>query len=95
MVTTTKGPGYVEIDGDGVMLDHPAHIQTIVLWAADADADVILYDNASAASGNKIITLSAKAGYAQPVCFPINGCRVQNGVYADLTGTGALVYVYF
>lgn len=57
-----------------------------------ASATLILYDNASAASGTIIARLAAVANEADHVCAdpPL---RVVNGIYADVGGSGAAYVV--
>ncbi len=68
-----------------------------VLLIADGTnaASLVLYDNATAASGTKLLEMSiaATGTYQQ---FEISqGIQALNGIYADVTGTGAAFYVHF
>lgn len=58
-------------------------------------ASIVIYDNATAASGKALAKLSLKAGetYVSAV-IPEEGVCVNAGIYADVTGTGAEYIVY-
>lgn len=58
-------------------------------------ASVIVYDNASAASG--LVLAKVTAAGAQNTVHVIfeNPVYAENGLYADVTGTGAGYIVYF
>jgi len=61
-------------------------------------AEVAIYDNASAASGTLIGKGQVKAASApetDPIDVPPDGVHCQNGIYADVTGTGAEYYIYY
>jgi hypothetical protein len=60
------------------------------------DATGILYDNASAASGTVLAKLVAAATEVSSVSitFP-NPIQCENGIFLDITGTGAEVIVYY
>ena len=58
-------------------------------------ASIILYDNASAASGKELAKVTAAgADNTKHILFE-NPVRAENGIYADVTGTGAGYIVYF
>lgn len=60
-------------------------------------SSVILYDNASAASGTvlaKILLPASSTTLALPLIFN-NPICANNGIYADVTGTGVAVTVYY
>lgn len=59
------------------------------------EATVILYDNASAASGTVLDKVIVDAGLTH-VYVPYHGGVVAlNGIYADVTGTGAAYIVHY
>jgi hypothetical protein len=59
--------------------------------------NVVLYDNASAASGKVLCQLFLIASNARFVdaTLPPEGIVCNNGIYADVTGTGAKFIVYY
>ena len=57
---------------------------------------VILYDNASAASGNVIAQVAVLAGTTETLYVPGGGVNYSNGIYADVSALGTMsVSVYF
>ena len=84
-----------EITADGVVKAAPGSFVSVLLTAGDAAAaSIILYDNASAASGTVVATVKAAQGTSaqwSPECSYV----VANGIYADITGTGATAYIVY
>lgn len=58
-------------------------------------ASVILYDNASAASGTVLAKVTAAGAQNTMHVIFENPVVAEEGVYADVTGTGAGYIVYF
>lgn len=58
-------------------------------------ASVIVYDNASAASGLELGKVSAAGAQNTVHVIFENPVVAENGIYADVTGTGAAYIVYF
>ena len=82
------------LGASGVVLSRPGWFLSCVLTAGAEDATVTLFDHASAASGKKVCELAAKAG--ESVAFNTQAdVRLTNGLFAQLTGTGAVVSVVF
>lgn len=74
------------VEADGVAAAYPCDFYGV---AVDAAGAVILYDNASAASGNVIWSGTG------PVSFSLGGgmhVHCLNGIYVDLTGNKVNVY---
>ena len=60
------------------------------------DATLVLYDNASAASGTEVFKqVVTGTNDAIPYSMPDGGIYCKNGIYADVTGTGAGYIVFF
>ena len=61
------------------------------------DATLILYDNASAASGTEIFKIVVTGtDDALPINLPNNGMYCKNGIYADITvAAGTAGYIVF
>lgn len=60
------------------------------------DATVLLYDNASAASGTEIFKITATGtDDAIPINLPNNGVYCKNGIYADITTAGTMGYIVY
>jgi hypothetical protein len=84
----------VEKTSDGAVKAAGGALAAVVLTGGSAAATVDLYDNPSAASGSKLITLKCAANTSVTFCpaFPV---VASIGIYADLTGTGAQVFVAY
>jgi hypothetical protein len=79
---------------DGVVASLPAKIHSVVLAGGSDASSVIVYDNASAASGTVLVKLVAVAGDCQIYHSP-NGLMCNNGIYVDVSGTGVGVTVHY
>jgi hypothetical protein len=82
--------GLAEITADGAAMTELCYIGYVeIITDGTNDAKVILYDNASAASGTVIfegtVTGSCHFGGHEWT----NPRRCANGIYVDITGTGA------
>lgn len=90
------GPAaHAAVTADGIVKAKNGVLYSVLLTAGDAAAgSVILYDNASAASGTILATLKAATGTSvqwSPEC----GYVFANGIYADIGGLGAAAYVVY
>ena len=85
-----------EFTADGAVWDNGKGLLKGVMVITDGTnpADVILYDNASAASGVKVFE-GGCAGADRSAWFEFDpGISFKNGLYLDITGTGASCIVY-
>lgn len=82
---------------DSVICSRPALLKSLILEGDGTNAcSVVLYDNASAASGTVLAKLLIQASGPQVVSFDsAGGIEANNGIYADVTGTGAAYIVHF
>jgi hypothetical protein len=82
---------------DAAICARPALLKSIILEGDGTNAcNVIIYDNASAASGNVLAKLLIQASGPQVVSFDsAGGIEANNGLYADVTGTGAAYIVHY
>ncbi|MBK8184270.1 MAG: hypothetical protein IPK63_15885 [Candidatus Competibacteraceae bacterium] len=90
------GPAaHAAVTADGVVKAKNGVLYSVLLTAGDAAAgSIILYDNASAASGTILATLKAAQGTTvqwSPGC----GYVFTNGIYADIGGASAAAYVVY
>lgn len=84
------------ITADSVVCARPAVVTSVVVIGDGTNAaSVILYDNASAASGKKLVTVSVDAGLVYEQFHADGGVLAANGIYADVTGTGCEAIVHF
>jgi len=94
--STSRSSG--EKTSDGVIVDRRSLLCGVEIITDNSnDATVILYDNASAASGTKLYegTCSGAAGAEKSklVWFD-RPVQCLNGIYLDISGTGASAIVY-
>lgn len=80
------------VNATGVVSAQPGYYTGYVITTAVATADVVVYDNASAASGTiiDVIPVGAAGGFKN-LAAPI---KVRNGIYASFGGTGTVTFVY-
>lgn len=81
---------------DAVIQTGRNRINAITLIADGTNAaSVVVYDNPSAASGLVLAKVTALAGEGTVHVIFENPVVAENGLYADVTGTGAGYIVYF
>lgn len=82
---------------DAAILAMPGRLMGIHLVADGTNAAaLVVYDNASAASGLALAKLSiAATGTFQSINLPEEGIVCNNGIYADVSGTGAAYIVHY
>ena len=83
-----------EVTADAIVSAVPGALCAVLLTGGSDAATIILYDNASAASGTILATLKAAANVTVSFC-PANPLAVSKGIYADITGTVMSAYVSF
>jgi hypothetical protein len=84
------------ITNSGVIYNGRTRVKSIICLGATTAGDVVLYDNASAASGTELIRFAVpgNANNVVDVMLPGEGILAQNGVYASLP-TGYSVTVCY
>lgn len=88
---------------DAAIAARPCLLKSVILEGDGTNAaTVILYDNASAASGTVLAKLLLSAVGTATDKVPMyaafeskDGIECNNGIYADVTGTGAAYIVHF
>jgi hypothetical protein len=85
---------FADLTVDAVVKAAPGGLVAVSLTAAGDQATLILYDNASAASGTKLVTLKAAANTTQ-TWTPSSPQVVSLGIYADLSGTTPVATVLY
>jgi hypothetical protein len=83
--------GVVRVTADSVAKATSGGTLVYVTLVAGSDAtSIIIYDNPSAASGTVIANVKVVAADTRQIFFysPITA-----GLYADITGTGAIAYI--
>ena len=82
--------------GDAAVLAAPGELHGVLLEGDGTNAvTLIVYDNASAASGTILCKVLLDAGLTQEIFVPMRGIEAVNGLYCDVTGTGAAYIVYY
>lgn len=84
-----------EVTSDSVVTASGGYLISVLLTAGSDAATVVLYDNASAASGTILATLKTSAANISAEWSPGQPIAVNNGIYADITGTNAAAYVVY
>jgi len=80
---------------NGIIVAGSARLKGFLLHnTAGAGTAAIIYDNASAASGTKVITIPTGPAGLFWVDLPENGIRAENGLYLDINGFAAVTAVY-
>ena len=84
------------ITNSGTIYNGRTRVKSIICLGATTAGDVVLYDNASAASGTELIRFAVpgNANNVVDVMLPGEGILAQNGVYASLP-TGYSVTVCY
>ena len=86
---------HAAVTSDSAVKAANGQLVAVSLTAGDAAAaTLILYDNASAASGTVLVSLKAAQG--ETVSFtPVYPYSAANGIYADIGGSGAAATVVY
>jgi hypothetical protein len=81
---------------DAAILAQSGAVRGLTVTADGTNAaTVVLYDNDSAASGTVLAKITVDAGATQECLIPEGGIHAANGIYADVTGTGAEYIVLY
>lgn len=85
------------LSSDSVVSNMPGRLHCVTVLTDGANAaTVVVYDNASAASGTVLAKIIVAAADRSAVFSPHDeGIVVNNGIYLDITGTGAEAIVHF
>lgn len=84
------------LTADTAVTARPARLHSVqVLADATNAATVVIYDNASAASGTAICKVIVKATDTYASFLSMEGVVCNNGIYVDVSGTGAAFIVHY
>jgi len=84
-----------EKTADGVIVAYGTLLCGVnIITNASVDATVILYDNASAASGTKVFEGGCVGADLNKTVWFDRPIRCKNGLYLDIGGTGASAIIY-
>jgi hypothetical protein len=82
--------------GSGALYNGRTRVKAIVCLGASTAGDIVLYDNASAASGNVLIRFAVpgNANNVVEINLPGEGIVAQNGVYASVPTGYSVTVIY-
>lgn len=92
--TSSKSSGLQTTDAAIIAYKNRINAITLITDGTNA-ASVVVYDNASAASGTVAAKVTAAGAQNTVHIIFENPVLCENGIYADVTGTGAAYIVYF
>lgn len=82
------------LTADGALSANRTRLRGLTVTVTTAGAALIVYDNASAASGTALLTLSTGTTGTYSVNIPGEGILALNGLFLDINGAAA-VTAYF
>jgi hypothetical protein len=82
--------------GSGALYSGRTRVKAIVCLGASTAGDIVLYDNASAASGNVLIRFAVpgNANNVVEINLPGEGIVAQNGIYASVPTGYSVTVIY-
>lgn len=83
------------LTADGVIATGRNRVNAITLIGGSTASSVVVYDNASAASGTVVGKATQPTQNVTTHIIFENPVQCENGIYADVTGTSAEYIVYF
>jgi hypothetical protein len=79
---------------DGAMVAYRTRLKGVFFAVTSPGADIIIYDNASGASGNVLLTLPCDVAGQHNVYIPGEGILAQNGIFLDINGSSGVTVFY-
>ena len=79
---------------DGVIFAGRARLKGLTVAVSTAGAALIVYDNASAASGTKVVEISTAVAGTFNVLIPAQGILAENGLFLDINGAAGVTVFY-
>jgi hypothetical protein len=79
---------------DGALVPYRTRLKGVFYAVTTAGADLIIYDNASAATGAVLLTLPCDVAGQHNVYIPGEGILAENGVFLDINGASGLTAFY-
>jgi len=82
--------------GSGVIYNGRTRVKAIVCLGATTAGDIVLYDNAAAASGTELIRFAVpgNANNVVEINLPGEGILAQNGIYASVPTGYSVTVIY-
>lgn len=94
MKTPTTSSGSQAV-GTNVITARPAILKSVILNPSAAAASVIIYDNATAASGTVLVSILAVLSGSSTTWQCDDGVVANNGLVAVVAGTGATAILHY
>lgn len=82
------------LEADGAIFAGRTRLKGLTVAVSSAGAALAVYDNASAASGTKVIEVSTAATGVFNVLIPGEGILANNGLYLDINGAAGVTAYY-
>jgi allantoicase len=82
------------LTADGAIFAGRTRLKGLTVAVSTAGAALIVYDNASAASGTKVVEISTAAVGVYNVLIPGEGILAVNGLYLDINGAAGVTAYY-
>lgn len=79
---------------DAALFAARTRIKGVFFAVTTAGTDLIIYDNASAASGTALLTLPCDVAGQYNVVLPGEGILAENGLYLDINGASGVTVFY-
>lgn len=79
---------------DGALVPYRTRLKGVFYAVTTAGADLIIYDNAAAASGDVLLTLPCDVAGQHNVYIPGEGILAQNGIFLDINGSSGVTVFY-
>ena len=79
---------------DGALVASRIRLKGVFYAVTSAGADLIIYDNASAATGDVLLTLPCDVAGQHNVYIPGEGILAENGLFLDINGASGLTAFY-
>ena len=79
---------------DGALVPSRTRLKGVFFAVTSAGADIIIYDNASAASGDVLLTLPCDVAGQHNVYIPGEGILAENGIFLDINGASGVTVFY-
>lgn len=80
---------------DAAIVARPCLLHGVVVIQASAGSDIKLYDNAASAAGTLLTELTIAVNSTSGSQMFNNPVECSNGIYADVSGSGAGYIVYY
>jgi hypothetical protein len=79
---------------DAAVVPYRTRVKGVVVTVSTPGAAAVIYDNASAATGSVLLTLSTAVVGTYNIIIPGEGILAANGVYVDINGAAAITLFY-